>query len=328
MQGAEEQARKRARWGRAARFVAFAIRCARLAAFCAAALLLILVVSASRVRGDVGEKMITLGRELLPMADLLQKTQRARVNGQSIYFASTVVDQSIDQVLDRYQAHCQEFTGGLAEEFDALPDRAKTVIASKAPAAWSQRLGIVREQRDSEGMVVCVAQKGDGGIPGFVARVNDFLADGELSHLGNLRYAYVSKTESGKTHLLTTFTEGSFNLYEVIGNGTTQRREELDGVPLPANAIMPMTFRVDGLPYAVQAFQSPHSPQEIAGYYLDALPRLGWEKMAGPGEAFTNVMMRRGGVTLLVTAERLEDGSDSHVVITQAAPAVVENASL
>jgi hypothetical protein len=328
MQGADEQTSKRARWRRAARFLALAIRCARLAAFCTVALIFVLVVSASRVRGDVGEKMITLGRELLPMADLLQKTQRARVNGESIYLASTVVDQSIGEVLDRYQAHCQQYTGGLAEQFDALPERAKKELASRAPAAWNQRLGIVREQRDGEGMVVCIAQNGGGGIPGFVARVNQFLDDGELSHLGNLRYAYVSKTESGKTHLLTTFTEGSFNLYKVIGTGETPRREELDGVPLPANAVMPMTFRVDDMPYAVQAFQSPQSPQEIAGYYFDALPRLGWEKIAGPGDAFTNVMMRRRGVTLLVTAEQLDDGSNSHVVVTEAAPTVVENPSL
>jgi hypothetical protein len=204
----------------------------------------------------------------------------------------------------------------------------KAELASRAPAAWSQRLGIVREQRDGEGMIVCVAHNGGGGIAGFVARVNEFLADGELSHLGNLRYAYVSKTENGKTHLLTTFTEGPFNIYRILGTDATQRREELDGVPLPANAMTPMTFRVDGMPYAVQAFRSPQSPEEIAAYYLDALPKLGWETMGVPGDAYTNIVMRRAGVTLLITADQMEGGGNSHVVVTQASPVTGANVSL
>jgi hypothetical protein len=265
--------------------------------------------------------MIHLGRELVPLSDLLQSTQRVRVNGESVYLASTVVDQSIGEVLDRYQAHCHEHSGGLAEQFDALPDSAKATLASRVPATWSQRLGIVREQRDSEGMVVCVAQNGGGGIAGFVSRVNEFLLDGELSHLGNLRYAYVQKTETGKTHLLTTYTEGPFNLYRILGTDATQRREELDHAPMPASAETPMTFRVDGMPYAVQAFQSPQSSKAIVAYYRDTLPREGWKELAGPGEEFATVVMQREGVILLVTAQQMEDGGNSHVVVTQAAPA-------
>jgi hypothetical protein len=265
----------------------------------------------------MGEKMILLGRELLPMADLLEGAQQVRINGESMFLASTVTDQSIDQVLDRYQQHCEEHTGGLAEELDSLPAPSKAALVSRFPAVWSQRLGIVREQKDDEGMVVCLAHTGGGGIRGLVERANLFLADGELSHLGNLRYAYVRKTSTGQTHLLTTFTEGPFNLYRILGSEASQRRDELDGVPLPIHALMPMTFRVNGMPYAVQAFQSTQPPNEIAAYYLDALPRLGWEKVTGPGELFSNIVMRREGVTLLICAMQLEDGGKTSIVLTE-----------
>jgi hypothetical protein len=271
----------------------------------------------------MGEKMILLGRELLPMADLLEGAQQVRINGESMFLASTVTDQSIGRVLDRYQQHCQEHTGGLAEELDSLPVPSKAVLASTFPAAWSQRLGIVREQKDDEGMVVCLAHNGGGGIRGLVERANQFLADGELSHLGNLRYAYVRKTSTGQTHLLTTFTEGPFNIYRIIGSEANQRREELKGVPLPTDAIMPMTFRVDGMPYGAQVFQSDQAPNEIAAYYLDALPRLGWEKLTGPGELFSNIVMRREGVTLLISAIEPEDGGKTSVVVTEGTATLV-----
>jgi hypothetical protein len=310
----------------AARWLALAVRWARLTAFCTFALVVALLVNTRRARGDVGEKMMVLGRELLPMADLLSGAQQVRINGESMFLASTVTDQSIGEVLDRYERHCQEHTGGLREELDSVPSQAKALLASKFPAAWSQRLGIVREQQDDEGMVVCIARDGGEGIRGLVEHANLFIADGELSHLGNLRYAYARKTSTGQTHLLTTFTEGPFNIYRILGGGASQHREELDRVPLPTNALTPMTFRVEGMPYAAQVFQSPQPPNEIAAYYIDALPRLGWEKVAGPGELFSNIVMRREGVTLIMTAVQLEDGGKTNVVLVDGAATVVENA--
>jgi hypothetical protein len=313
------------RW--AAKSIAIGIRCMRLAAFLTVALVAVLGISMHHVRADMGEKMLHLGHELLPMADLLQTTQRVRINGESMYLASTVTDQSIGQVLDRYEAHCRAYTGGLAEQFDALPADAQKKLAKQAPAAWSQRLGIVREQHQDEGMLACIAQQGQGGIAGFVTRVNAFMTDGDLGRIGNLRFAYLQKTEDGKTHLLTTFTEGSFNLFHIIGADAasegTQTRDELDAAPMPPNAKTPMTFRVDDLPYAVQGFHSPDAPQKVAAYYLDALPKLGWKLMSGPGDLFQNVIMRRGGVTLVLTANRLDDREDTQVVVTEAAPAAL-----
>ncbi len=308
------------------RWVGLGVRWARLAAFCTATLTVALLVSASRARGDVGEKMIILGRELLPMSDLLQETQHVRVNGESIYLASAVTAQSVHEVLDRYEAHCRAHTGGLEEEMDSIPAGAKATLASRFPAAWSERFGIVREEHEDEGMVVCIARSDGGGIRGFVERANLFLADGQLFHLGNLRYAYVRKTSAGQSHVLTTFTEGPFNIYRVLGTEKDTVRDELDGAPLPANAATPMTFRIDGMPYVVQAFASPDPPEKVAAYYLETLPRFGWEKVSGPGDLFSNIIMRRNGVTLFVTALQIEDGDKSNVVLTEGAATALTNA--
>lgn len=314
-----KQAKRTSAWW-AARSLAVGVRLFRLGAFCSAVLAVLLVIGATRARGDVGEKMVALGRELMPLADLIHGAQRATVNGQALYIATTMTDASLPEVLDRFEAHCREHTGGFADEFAAVPQRVQDEIAKRAPAAWSQRLGIVREQKDTEGMVVCIAQPDDDGIRGFARRVTQFIDDGELSHLGKMRYAYVQKTDTGRTHVLTTFTEGSFNIYRVIGTDDVHPREELAGVPLPADATTPMTFRVEGMPYAVQSFATPEAPDQVAAYYLRELPRLGWERVAGPGDLFGNLVMRRDGITLLVTALQIEEGGASHVAVTEGAP--------
>jgi hypothetical protein len=310
----------------AARSLAIGVRLFRLATFCTVVLTVLLVIGATRARGDVGEKMIALGRELMPLADLIHGAQRASVNGQTLYIATTTTDESLPEVLDRYEAHCREHTGGFTEEFAAVPPRVQDEIAKRAPAAWSQRLGIVREQKGAEGMVVCIAQPEGDGIRGFARRVTQFLDDGELSHLGNMRYAYVQRMESGRTHVLTTFTEGSFNIYRVVGSDDVRSREELAGVPLPADAVTAMTFRIEGMPYAVQSFATAETPDQVAAYYQRELPLRGWEHVAGPGDLFGNLVMRRNGITLLVTALQIEEGGRSHVAVTEGAPVDAEAA--
>jgi hypothetical protein len=293
------------------------VRCGRVAIFSSVVLFVVLLLGAGRARGDAGEKMIALGRELMPLADLLHGAEHATVNGESIYLASTVTEQPLTEVLDRVEGHCREHAGNLEGDYAKIPAATRAILASRVPAAWSERLGIVREERDGEGMVVCLAQNEEGGIRGLIEHIHAFLKDGELSHVGNFRYAYAQKTSGGKTHVLSTFTEGPFNVYRIVGGEKEPPRDELDGAPLPPNAETPMTFRVAGMPYAVQAFASADPAEKVAAYYLDALPRLGWEKVSGPGDLFSNVMMRRQGVLLLVTALQVEEGQKTHVVVTE-----------
>src|SRR5262249_50372133 len=115
----------------AKRGLLFAVRAGRVGGFLAGVLVIVLLGFAGRGRGEVGEKMMSLGRELLPLADLLHGVQRVRINGELVYFTSTVSDQPIEMLLDRFEQHCQENTGGLAEEFNALPDQAKDSISAK-----------------------------------------------------------------------------------------------------------------------------------------------------------------------------------------------------
>jgi len=164
-----------------------------------------------------------------------------------------------------------------------------------------------------------MARHGQGGIKAWVADAQRFFADGELAHLGELRYAYAQRTESGRTRVLTTFTQGTFNLYRALGERPATSGTLLEAVPLPPRAERPMTFRVDGMPYAAQLLQVPGTPEQVTEYYLTELPRHGWKRLLGPGEVFSNMVLTREGKTLTVAAFELDDSGNTRVAITEGA---------
>ena len=305
------------RAGWAVRWLTLLVRWLRVSAFVSVALVVVLLFNLHQVRGQVGERMLSVGRELAPLSDFLRGTQSARLNGENMFLASTVSDQPLAEVLNRFEQHCLEQAGGLPEAFAALPQGAREQVSGKAPAAWRLRHGVVREEKAGEGMVVCVARPGQDGLKAWVADVRRFLRDGELSHLGELRYVYAQRTETGRTHVLTTFTQGSFNLYRALGQLEPTSGGRLEAVPLPPNAQRPMTFSVDGMPYAVQLFQVPGKPEQITRYYLDTLPGLGWTRVMGPGELYSSTVLTRQGKTLTLAAFELDDSGSSSVTLTE-----------
>ena len=303
----------RASW--VARWLTLMMRWLRVSAFVSVGLVALLIFNAHQARGQVGERMLSMGRELAPLRDLLRGTQSARINGENMFLASTVSDQPLVEVLNRFEQHCLDQTGGLRESFAALPEAARAQVSAKAPAAWRLRHGVMREEKEREGMVVCVARHGQGGFRAWVADVRRFLHDGELSHLGQLRYVYAQRTETGRTHVLTTFTLGSFNVYRALGQIEPTSGARLEAIPLPPNARRPMTFSLDGMPYAAQLFQVPGKPEDVTRYYLDELPRLGWTRVLGPGELYSNAVLTRRGKTLTLAAFELDDSGSSSVTL-------------
>jgi hypothetical protein len=305
------------RAGWAVRWLNQLVRWLRVCAFVSVALVVVLLVNMQHVRGQVGERLLSMGTEMGALRDLIRGTQSARLNGENMFLASTVSDQPLVEVLNRFEQHCLEQTGGLVESFASLSTAAREQVSRKAPAAWRLRHGVMREEKEREGMVVCVARRGQGGFRAWVADVGRFLQDGELSHLGELRYVYAERTETGRTHVLSTFTQGPFNVYRALGESEPTSGARLENVPLPPSAERPMTFSVDGMPYAAQLFRVPGTPEQVTRFYLDALPRLGWTRIMGPGELYSTTVLSRQGKTLTLAAFELDDSGSSSVTLTE-----------
>ena len=97
----------------------------RVMAYASVVCLGISAVAARSAWGDFKESSLVIGRELSQFGDLLGKSQRLRLNGEPVFVASAMTDQTVRQVIDRSDATCREHSGGLAEEFENLPETVK-----------------------------------------------------------------------------------------------------------------------------------------------------------------------------------------------------------
>jgi hypothetical protein len=295
----------------------FLVKSARAAAFCAFCLAVGLLIAGRSVAGQLGEKGLSLGRDLTPFADLLYGTHKVYFNGETIFLASATSPEDKHAVLDRFEDTCKEHSGGLLEEFDRLPEAKKNEYRQKAPMRWGMRFGMVRRENADEGMVMCFAQNGGGGLKAVVERLTAFAKSGELGALGNLRYAYARKTEKGGSHVLTTFTEGRFNLYRALGRSGEAPGQDPPGVPRPPGSRRMLSVSADGSPYGVQSYQTVQKPAELVAFYRQELPKAGWQKMVADDELFTTAIYQRGGVMLTVSALELVAGEKTTVTFTE-----------
>jgi hypothetical protein len=296
------------------------LKLGRATAFATVVLLLGLALTVHTARGHIEEKALQVGRDLAQFADLLQGTHRVRLNGETIYLASAVTDEDKHALLDRFDEHCREHSGGLAEEFARLPQAEQKKLAEKAPFSWKARFGMVRRETDEAGMVVCFAQREGDGLKSAIARLQAVVETGDLGAFGNLRYAFVRRTESGKSHVLMTFTEGRFDLNRVLGRGQEAGGDDPPGAPRPSGGRRILSVSADGAPYGVQSFQTDATPESVAAFYRETMPTLGWETALADDGIYNAAIYQRSGVTMTITALELADGQPTTVTFAEGSP--------
>jgi hypothetical protein len=287
---------------------------ARASAYLAVVAALVAFFAARALHARIGEQTLAAGRELAQFKDLLQGIHRVVLNGESVYVAGAVTQQTMAEVLDRFERQCAARSGGLAQEFDALSETDREKMIEKAPFAFGHRLGIVREAREKEASILCVEQRDGRGLIDLVARLQAFAASGDASEVGNLRYVYVRPTDTGKTQVLTTLTEGSFNLYKLLGAGSA----EPPGTDPPAVPRLPgsrrmMSAALEGSMYGAYLFTSSRSPADALQFYDSGLPGRGWSLLLGHPDLAMEVWQREG---VTMTLQAASDDEENRTVVT------------
>jgi len=81
-----------------------------------------------------------------------------------------------------------------------------------------------------------------------------------------------------------------------------------------------LSVSADGAPYGVQSFQSGASPKEIKQYYDEAMPKLGWERVADDADVYRAGIYQRAGITMTITALQFEEGDKTTVTFAEGSP--------
>lgn len=272
-------------------------------------------VSVRAARAQVAEEGLDLGRQLSRRMNALMgpgehETMKLRVNGQSLYVSNTVSKDPAKDVLDRFAAHCAENLAQSPREWAGLGDRPGEL--GRARVAPGE--GVIRAGSDRDGMVMCFAKTKDAK-PKLADAVKAFAETGDLSALGELRYAFVSTAPNGRTSVLAAWTHERFSVKEMMPpEGTDAPGEDLAGFPRPPRSWRMLSATSEGTGYAMNVYRTDAPPDEVVALYETEVRKLGYTGGLIPfdpsdpkredkrGLAFAN------GGALLTVGMRVEDG--------------------
>ena len=239
------------------------------------------------------------GRQLASMGNVDGAVYRVRLNGEPIYVNSATVEASLGEVLDHFESQCVKDAGGLDRIFASLSSNLK---AGLDKVDGSARIGVVRQQKGQEGMIACLAQEPLDDLVDLPSRLSRFVESGNLSDVGDLRYVYATATEEGRTHVVSVWTDGDFNLFRVVPRiGEDAPGSDSPNAPRPGEAVRLLSAWVEGAPYGVRVYDSAKAQADVLAMYDAEMPSRGWvsvDKVADNvpwGRAYT-----REGVDMMV----------------------------
>lgn len=242
--------------------------------------------AARQAKADVTEQTFVLGRDLSKVADLLDHTYQVRLNGETIFMSQSEVALPMKDVLDRFEEHCNENPGVLADPA-AWKDLPRSTVRGKGDSAGLvARLGVARKETKNEGMVGCLT-KSSGMSPTLGEAFKTFIRTGELGSIGKLRYVYVKgPSPSGRMSITMLWTEDNFNLTKIM---PPQDALDAPGTDSPTAGRPPsaqriMTAEIVGTPYALRIYESGATPDMVYGKFDATMASDDWLAYTGEGQ--------------------------------------------
>lgn len=238
------------------------------------------LVSLRHARAEVRDQSLIFGRQMLELARASKHdVTRITFNGQVVHVGTSVTSDSSEDVLRRYAEYCDSNRGQSADEFAALGKDAGTPAShasARADRSAIAKAADVRAKNDDAGVVVCFV-KGEGTKATTAAAIDSFLSTGTLGAFGELRYAYASKSPSGKTLVLTVWTDATFNLRDMVAEeGHDCPGQDFPEIPRLPSSQRVMSATADGVPYGVNVYKTSATPAAALAHFDRAMHAAGW----------------------------------------------------
>jgi hypothetical protein len=276
----------------------------RLSAFLLFAQAVVTVIFARAVHAEVQDLMLSAGAQMMQLGrELDALTPRTlRVNGAQIRLRVQSSSQhTLPQVLDEFEARCREHNGRFYEQLREAP-RTK---------AWSEQHlvlfdGVMRVDTERDGAVACM-DVGDelGSAETILARAERFVATGDASAFGELRYMRAEKTERG-VFVVMMWTDGAFNIKEMFPATGDAPGVDFPGLPRPEGSRRLLSAWEEGQAPALNVYESAVAkPLALDTHYRSELPKHGWQLMtpASVDQATSErgLLAMRNGVTVTLS---------------------------
>lgn len=301
----------------ARRMIAWSMRVTRLAVYFMVVAALLGVVAGRIAYAHAKQTALDTGRELVRLTDTgkLTGVNRLRINGALVNVSSSVSNLSHQAVLDRFQKECEDHADGMADEFTSLHSE----LAAAPKNQGFPGIGVLRQDDDKAGMVVCFAIGRAASETEIYARIAEFAKTGDLASLGSVRYVTAKKGASTNSHVVALWTDGAVNVKQMFPDQGDAPGNDAPGVLRPPSSRRLMTAYAEGAPYGVRVYESTLGRDAILGEFDKVMPSTGW--MAYP-RAVENVPTARSfskeGHDILVATEPSGSGGTMVSVVEMA----------
>lgn len=295
------------------RVLAWSARFTRLAVYFAVVAAVLAIVAGRVAYAHAKQAALDTGRELVRLTDTahLSGVNRLRINGALVKVSSAVSNLSHQAVLDRFQKECEDHADGMAEEFGALSAN----LEGKPRDQGFPGVGVLRQDDDMAGMVVCFAIGKAAGEAELYSRIAEFAKTGDLGSLGSVRYVMAKKGQSAASQVVAMWTEGSVDVQKMFPEKGDSPGNDAPGVLRPPSARRLMTAYAEGAPYGVRVYESTLGRDAILAEYDKVMPATGWMTYPRAVEALPfSRSFSKEGHDILVTAEPGQSGTMVSIV--------------
>jgi hypothetical protein len=242
----------------------------------------------------VGETLTTFGGVFAELTGAQSRSGvgRLSINGLDVNYMTATTPLTVDEALDRVQHMCSEH-GGL-NPLGLLLDSKHNKHSRRA---GSLLRGVLRNGGKSEGTIACLDTGTPLNLPEFVRRLRLFAKNGDLSALGEFRYALMRREGKG-TSLLVLWSEGKAPLLQMFPPTGDAPGTDPVGVPRPDHTTRLLATSLLGSPYEISVYRAPErSPSDLRRWYDEQLTRLGWWTLDGGSN---QLIARRNDQTIVV----------------------------
>jgi hypothetical protein len=270
---------------------------------------------------EIKDSSFALGRELLNLGPALGAAHPVRINGSTVYAGGHHVKLGLVEVLDQVEKDCEEHGLTLQDDIDKLPARYKKRIPEDVRT--SKKVALVREQRDHEGAIACLAVPPDTrGLRKLAARFEAFMTSGDLSEVGKLRYVFArSDTQIGGTNVVSVWSDGPLNLWQMVEPQGDAPGSDLTDFPRPPHSVRVLSAALEGTSYGVRSYLTNDSPDKLLSYYDGQLKTEGWKPALPnnqlPADARDGRAFFKNGAAVIFSVSR--DGDQTRFDLTQIA---------
>lgn len=291
--------------------------CMRAAVYLCALGAVAVILLVTRAKAQLREQSTALGRELAPIADLLDGATALRVNGETLNFSLTLTAKaSVKQALDRVQAQCEAHPGPLARELRNLATSVQRLASSGgALSALFSQAAITRQETEDEGSLLCFM----GELPDDGQFAQEFERTRDLGKLGRMRYVRVERGdpatgEGGLTRIMALWTEDSLKLesFEPPPFGDAPGSDSALA-PRPPGGVRVFSAVAVGSSYAVRLYETDRAVREVLAFYDSSMK--GWEQLSVKGYEGGRAYVK-DSMPLLVQVT--EDGARTRVTVSEA----------